>query len=186
MCTRKWTASGWHCNFITKTLHCSLTILNTSHKGTPSLVLQARYMKGILCSDWLSKQGRLTNPWNYQLHSNKNNFSSGHVTNPFLGKGCLFNKLGLVWSFFVFFEIDQYPTIILTLICLWCLDYNENILDIFEKLMASLPSRNLLYSVNLRSGVIIIIIIIIIIFCFFAPLARKQIIETKGEGMIAG
>ena len=39
---------------------------------------------------------------------------------------------------------------------------------------------------NLRSIFIIIIIIIILLFCFSASLARKQITETKGEGMIAG
>ena len=37
---------------------------------------------------------------------------------------------------------------------------------------------------NLRSGVILFFLFVF--FCFFAFLARKQITEIKGEGMIAG
>ena len=131
MCTRKWAASSWHCNFTTKTLHCSL---NTSHKGTPTLVLQASYMKWILCCDWLPtsfQQEQLFFFW--PCHKSF-----------FLER--LFIQFFWGWynPFFAFFEIDQHPTVILTLICL---DYNFYILDIFEKLMAALLSRNLLYSV---------------------------------------
>lgn len=92
MCTWKWTASGWHCNFTTKTLHCSLTILNTSHKGMPSLVLQASYMKWILFSDWLPTSFQQEQFFFWPCHKSF-----------FPGKGCLFNFTGVSIILFCLF-----------------------------------------------------------------------------------